>query len=377
MTRFLHTSDLQLGMTRHFLSEEAQARFSQARIDAVRTLARLAQERGCRFAVVAGDVFESNQLDRRTVARALDAFRAFSVPVYLLPGNHDPLDAASVFRSAAFTSACPPHLHVLDDATPREVEPGVEVVGAPWTSKRPLADLVARACESLASARGAVRVMVAHGAVDVLSPDADDPARIALAAAERALAEERIHYLALGDRHSTTDVGGSGRVRYSGAPEPTDFREVDPGNALVVSLDGGRCEVEAVRVGTWRFDERAYLLDDASHVEHLARELDALPDRERTVLRLSFRGALSLAAHARLEELLARARDVFAGVDLWERHTDLVVRPEDADFAALDVAGFARAALDDLRRTAGGDGDEARTARDALALLVRLAGRRA
>ena len=36
---------------------------------------RIAAETGCAFVVVAGDVFEHSQLDRRTVARALDALR--------------------------------------------------------------------------------------------------------------------------------------------------------------------------------------------------------------------------------------------------------------------------------------------------------------
>jgi len=52
--RFIHTADWQLGMTRHFLSEEAQARFSQARIDAIRTVGRIARETGAVFVVVSG-----------------------------------------------------------------------------------------------------------------------------------------------------------------------------------------------------------------------------------------------------------------------------------------------------------------------------------
>ena len=53
--RFLHTSDWQLGMTRWFLREgdgEAQARYSADRLEAVRRLGRLAQERGAEFIVV-------------------------------------------------------------------------------------------------------------------------------------------------------------------------------------------------------------------------------------------------------------------------------------------------------------------------------------
>jgi len=376
MVRFLHSADWQLGMTRHFLDEDAQARFTQARIDAVKTLARIARETDCAFAVVSGDVFEHNQLDRRTVTRAIDALREFTVPVYLLPGNHDPLDAASIFRSDAFVSGQPDGVHVLGTTDVCDVSPGVEVVGVPWTSKRPLTDLVGGVLEGLRSAAGVVRVVVAHGAVDTLSPDADDPARIALATVEEALGDGRLAYLALGDRHSLTSVGSSGRIWYPGAPEPTAFREVDAGKALVVEIDGDRCDVTPHEVGTWRFVDREHLLDSDADLDALEQEIAALPNRERTILRLAFRGTLTLAQKARLDELLERAREVFGGVDEWSRHTDLAVRPDDTDFADLDVSGFARDAVDELCETASSAGPEADTARDALSLLLRLAARR-
>lgn len=49
MIRFLHTSDWQLGMTRHFLSEGAQERYSQARFDAIRTMGRVAKDQDRQF----------------------------------------------------------------------------------------------------------------------------------------------------------------------------------------------------------------------------------------------------------------------------------------------------------------------------------------
>src|SRR5438046_5048256 len=109
MVRFLHTSDWQLGMGRYFLSREAQARFTGARIDAIRSISGVATQYECQFIVVAGDVFESNNLDRQVAVRALEAMRASAIPIYLLPGNHDPLDAASIYRSATFLSNCPPN----------------------------------------------------------------------------------------------------------------------------------------------------------------------------------------------------------------------------------------------------------------------------
>jgi DNA repair exonuclease SbcCD nuclease subunit len=108
MTRFIHTSDWQIGMTRHFLRGEAQARYTEARLDAIRMIATVADDEGCAFVVVAGDVFESNDLDRRTVVRALDAMGSFVIPLFLLPGNHDPVDASSIYQSPTFVANCPP-----------------------------------------------------------------------------------------------------------------------------------------------------------------------------------------------------------------------------------------------------------------------------
>jgi hypothetical protein len=50
------------------------------------------------------------------------------------------------------------------------------------------------------------------------------------------------------------------------------------------------------------------------------------------------------------------------------------VLPADADFEDLGLAGFAERAVASLRAQARSGGDGAATARDALALLVRLAG---
>ena len=371
MVRFLHTADWQLGMTRHFLGDEGQARFAQARFDAIRTLGRVASERGCEFVVVCGDVFESNQVDRRTVARALEALGAVPIPVYLLPGNHDALDAGSVFRSRAFQDSRPANVHVLEDSRPVVVRPGVEIVGAPWTSRRPLRDLCAAACDGLEPRDGVVRVLVGHGAVDTLSPSRDDPALISVAPAEAALASGAVNYAALGDRHSATSVGASGRIRYAGAPEPTDYDEERPGRVLVVDCDESRVEVDEVPVASWTFVRRGFDLAGEADIDSVARWFADLPAKECTVAKVWFVGTLTLRQHARLTEALERARDVFAAVEVWERSSDLAVVPDDGDFADLTLAGFARAAVDRLRAAPDAE------ARDALALLVRLARRSA
>ena len=370
MVRFVHTADLQLGMRRRFLDADAQARFADARVQAIRTIGALADEQEAAFVVVAGDVFESNQVDRRTVWRALEAFAAVPVPVLLLPGNHDPLQPGSLWTSPAFRERQPGNVRVITDTTPIEVVPGIEVVGAPWRTKRPLSDLAADAVADL-PADGRIRVLVAHGAVDTLHPDrVADPAAIRVGALDQALADGRIAVVCLGDRHSVTEVGGSGRIWYAGAPEPTDVIEEAPGHALVLELDGDRHEVTPHRVGTWRFlDVAVDLLDDAD-VDALAGRLDALADKERTVVVLRWTGTVSVRGRARLDELLAEAAEVFGAVEVRDQHCDLAVVPDDHDLTGLH--GFAQWTVDDLRDRL--HGDEAAVAADALALLHRLRG---
>ena len=378
--RFLHTADWQLGMTRHFLEGEAQPRYTAARRDVVSGLGALAKESGAEFVVVAGDVFDDNQLDPRVISQSLEAMRAIEIPVYLLPGNHDPLDAASVYTSTLFGAECPDNVIVLDRAGCYDVRPGVQLVAAPWRSKRPTTDLVAEVLADL-PADGTVRVVVAHGGVDILDPDPTRPSLIRLGAVRDALERGSIHYVALGDKHSQTQVDEDGRVWYSGSPEVTNYDDIepDPGHVLIVDVDEvdpAYCvAVHPHRVGTWRFVTLRAQVDNDRDIADLDLNLDLLTDKDRTVVRLVLTGTLTITDRAVLDACLDRYSRLFAWVGRWERHNDLVVVPEDGEFDDLGIGGFAADAVQELMATARGDGaQDAQTAQDALGLLLRLSG---
>lgn len=374
--RFIATADWQLGMVAGFLEPSARSRYQQARLDAVQRVGEVARERGAAFVVVGGDVFESNQLDRAIVARTFEVLRTFPVPVVLLPGNHDPLDSASIYDSAAFTARPPGNVHVLRDSVPYEVVPGVEVVGAPWSSKRPLVDLVGQACRSLEPAPpGVLRVVLGHGAASTLQPDRENPATIDVPALSEVLLSGRAHVAVLGDRHSTTQVAPG--IWYPGTPEVTRRREEEPGNVLVVDVAAGgggdgaggdgaggdgagaglpaRVTVERVRVGRWRFETVRWDVNSSDDVARLAHHLAEMPHKERTAVWLALTGTLTTRAKAELDELLDEARDLFALLEIWERNTNLAVMPDAFDFADLGLGGFAREAVQELTALAGSD----------------------
>ena len=371
MVRFLHTSDWQLGMTRHLFSEGAQERFNQARFDAIRSLGRIAAEANCQFVVVCGDAFESNQVDRKTVARALEALKEVSVPVWILPGNHDPLNEASVYSSKSFVQGKPANVNVISDATPIQVDHNVELVGAPWLSKRMPVNPFYEATKSLEPLPGVTRIVLAHGIVDLFTPKKDDPGVLTADSLERVVEDGKVSFVALGDRHSRTKIGAGDRIWYAGTPEVTDFGEGETGYVQIVELDGDRVVATPALVGQWRFVEKDRIdINCSEDIEALRSMLESIERKEQTVLRLNLVGSISLTQEAILQQFLSTIGDVFASFQISD--DELLVLPDDADFSGLDLSGFAEATVRQMREKMIGEGMERRTARDALALLVRL-----
>ncbi|MEX2487627.1 MAG: DNA repair exonuclease [Nitriliruptoraceae bacterium] len=375
MVRFLHTADWQLGMTRHYLRGEAQGRFAQDRLDVIVRMADLARDRECAFVVVAGDVFDTTHPDRRTVDRALDALRAFTVPVLLVAGNHDALVPGAVLRAPTFTQRLPDTVEIVADDVPRHPADGVEVVGAPWRSKRPIGDPVTPVCAAV-TPTAARRIVVGHGGVDDLSGDFDDPAIIRLADLEAAVDASGIDYVALGDRHSTTDVGRTGRIWYAGAPEPTSEREVDAGNALVVDLADSRDTpptVDVVPVGRWRFVEQLWDLAGAADLTRHFAALDARDAKARTVVKIAVTGVVTLEQASALDDGLDARADAFGALQRPERHRDLTIVVDEDELRGHPLPAYVATARDRLVATAQGTGPDAEAARDALGLLLRYA----
>jgi DNA repair exonuclease SbcCD nuclease subunit len=209
----------------------------------------------------------------------------------------------------------------------------------------------------------------------VLDPDPAKPSLIRLAALNDALDRGAVHYVALGDKHSRTRVGDTGRIWYSGSPEVTNYDDVesDPGHVLIADLDEAQVQVTSRHIGRWRFITLRHEVDDDRDIASLDINLDQLPDKDRTVVRLVLKGSLTVTDKAKLDACLDRYARLFASLRLWERHTDIAVIPADGEFDDLSIGGFAAGAVQELMATARADGADADDARSALGLLLRLA----
>ncbi len=371
MVRFIHTSDWQLGISQRFFHPDAYTLYSRRRIDMIKDIGRLAKSESCAFIAVAGDVFEYEQMDRRTVANALDAMAEAEMPVVLLPGNHDPYHEESVYQSKQFLEGKPKNIIVLTDSRPISLGDGLEVVGAPWHSKHPVGNPVAKTLDELEPTTNILRVCLAHGYVDTRAIDPDAEAIISTGMLEKAIADGKVHYIALGDRHSCDDIAASGRIRYSGTPEQTDFDETRPGHVCIVELSENAATVEERKIGKWNFRKIERQVTGADDVENLIRELDGFSDKDLSVIRLDISGSLGLTEnhdfHAQIDELALR----FACIDL--REIDFLVHTSDTSQLCRHLTGYAAEAVEKLRGIITEGGEQSAIAAESLLLLSRLA----
>lgn len=342
--KFLHTADWQIGMKATGLGE-AGARVREERLAAGRRVADAARNHGAEFILVAGDLFEDNAVDRLLVQKVADILRAFPGPVFIIPGNHDPLAPGSVWEHPAWKSAG--NIHVLREAVPVDI-PGGVLYPCPVFEKNSGRNPVAWIpCEDT----GQIRIGLAHGTVEGVQQDEPDYP-IPRDAARRA----KLDYLALGHWHSFApypDLDGAVRMAYSGTHETTKFGERDSGNALVVEIPsvGAPPLITSVRTGGLMWIPLAMELRERGDLKALRERAENLTDCEHTLIEIVLSGLLTADASGDLEHLedVLHSRFLFGRLDV----SRVRPSPEDESWISALPPGIIRDAAVRLRDCPG------------------------
>ncbi len=321
--KFLHTADWQLGMKAVHVGA-AGARVREERLVAAQRVVSAAQSQGAEFLLVAGDTFEDNAVDRLLVQKTADLLAAFPGPVYILPGNHDPLVPGSVWEHPAW---CRTNLHVLREPTPLTI-PGGTLIPAPllekYSTRNPVAEIDARTL-NLSTTEPVIGM--AHGTLNQIAAN-DDNFPIPNNAAQTA----GLDYLALGHWHSHLEIKGSdgiARLAYSGTHEPTKFGERQSGNALLVEISERNAipRITPLRTGGLTWLQWAEVFQQTGDAARLRQRIEQVESPASTLLEVRLTGLMNPREQAELQhirELLA-ARFLYARLD----DTPLVPTPED------------------------------------------------
>lgn len=368
MVRFLHTADLQIGKSFNWASGRAQNNLREAREDAIGQIGDVAAEREVDFVLIAGDLFDDNTVADGIVSRTCERLSGISVPVYILPGNHDFAGSPScVYQRDRFRTQKPDHVHILDEPEPTRVDVGTEdevmILPAPVRRRNERGDPTSHITAEFGreEAPEALRIGLAHGGVEAFGAE-DAASRINPERAE----EADLDYLALGDWHGTKQVGP--RTWYSGTPEPDSFTQNDSGNVLVVevSSEGEELSVGKVPTGTYRWPRKEETLRDREDVEALERWFEGLEDPLNALVRLELSGTLGMEATRELENLKEHLEDIVLKV----RHRGEVwPQASEEEIESIAAGGYVGDTVERLRSMSEAGGEKAKTADRALQLL--------
>lgn len=341
--RFLHTADWQIGMKAAHVGAAGE-HIREQRLKTARRVIVEARKARAEFILIAGDTFENNAVDRLLIQKTADILAGAGMPVYLIPGNHDPYVPGSVWEHPAWGSSR--NVRILTENAPVEI-PGGILFPCPIREKFSRKDPT-RWIQP--GTEGEIRIGAAHGTVEGVRQDEPDHP-IPRNAAERA----GLDYLALGHWHSTArypGTDGAVRMAYSGTPEPTAFGERDSGNVLIVEIErpGAVPAIETVHTGGLEWREIPREVRTGGDLAALRREIEGIENPAAVLLSLSVSGLMAPEDRAELD----RIREIVASRFLYGRMDASRLRPSPADdrWIATLPAGIIRQAGEKLRRLA-------------------------
>jgi predicted phosphodiesterase len=316
--KFLHTADWQIGMRAAMLGDKGE-RVRSARLESARRVAELARRERVDFVLVAGDTFENNGVERIKVREVAKILGSAACPVYIIPGNHDPVMPGSVWEDPVWREWS--NINLLTAQAAVEAADGATLYACPVSASDSRDDPT----RWIHPVGGGIAIGVAHGSVEI--PAYEQAVPIARNAAAHGL-----DYLALGHFHSTTfypDAESGVRMAYSGTHEPTAFGEQNSGNALIVEISshGAAPTIRTAPAGILKWLSFRRKIEKPGEIGGLAEELDRLPDPEQTLVECVLEGILFGVEH----DALARVLEIVEGRFLFGR--------ADADRLILDQSG--------------------------------------
>lgn len=230
--KLIHSADWQLGARfEQFIPLSEQLR--QARLATFQKALRLAQDEKADAFLIAGDLFEDNQVDDSMVKAVLSLFQEYSaVRIFIVPGNHDPQCGPNSVWNRDLFRECPSHVTIFREPSVIEHR-GAYFLGAPLQQKVSTRDPSLKLAE-LASALASdkIRIGLTHGSLAIPGKHQAHDFPIDLHAATRA----GLDYLAVGHWHNW-QVYDEGRLVMPGTPEPDQFDQSESGYVADIRID--------------------------------------------------------------------------------------------------------------------------------------------
>ncbi len=310
--KFIHTADIQIGARFTQFGEKAEV-LRAARLSTLRRVLDIARENDVDAVLIAGDMFESNQIASSLVQEAFAALAAYpEVPVVILPGNHDPLDGPGcIWMRKPFVNP-PAHVTVCISRDPVPIADAI-ILPVPITQKVSAKDPSLPLVEMTAAiASDKISIGMTHGALAIEGKHQPSDQPVALNAATRA----GLDYLAVGHWHKP-QVYDDGRLAMSGTPEPDDFNQ-GSGSVSLVEIAAPGEQPKITLIGSATFSWQSVTVDLLHREPKPEIISESIPENaaspDATVLRVSLIGPVFPEHRDILSSIVAQATKDYAVV---------------------------------------------------------------
>lgn len=277
--RIIHAADFHLDSAFAQLSaDKARQRRRESR-DTLDALAELARREKADLVLLAGDLFDGEQVYPETIERLKRALERIGCPVFISPGNHDPYTV----RSPYAVQEWPENVHIFkkEEIDAVEIE-GTDCVvyGAAFTGEH-------RGTEALEGlsvpADGRLHLLCLHGAVN-------EPGSAYGNIRSEQLAACGFDYAALGHihRYSGAQTCDGCVWCYSGCPEGRGFDETDDKGVVLAEVEKGRVRLEFIPLCRRRYRILTVDVSGAEPREALQRSLPVTAAED--IIRVIFTG---------------------------------------------------------------------------------------
>ncbi|MFZ0391333.1 MAG: DNA repair exonuclease [Calditrichia bacterium] len=307
--KILHTADLHLGMK--FIRgypPDVQEKLVKARAETLHRLVEVANKNNCDLLVIAGDLFDSQRINKTEILEAAQIIGRFNgAAALVLPGNHDYLQSGDSRLWDTFRQNMAENCLLLADTRALDLRPhGVDaaVYPAPCSTKHSSENMLGWLDHAVRDPEIRHHFGVAHGSLQGISPDFNSDY---FPMNEAELLEKGLDFWLLGHTHirlPLQESGSGARIFMPATPEPDGFDCGHSGSAWLLQADDeGKLSYQAVSSGRYRFLRIQAELNSAEDAGKLLAEFKILK-RETHLVKLQLKGRASGDVFDGLDSLL-------------------------------------------------------------------------
>lgn len=335
LVKFLHTADWHLGMKYSQLGEKAE-KTRQIRVKSVQKVLDHAREENVDFVLVAGDLFDSNDVDHRLLNIVSEILAQSRVPIYIIPGNHDPLTMDSLYLDPVWDSL--ENVTIFSESEPFTLSyPDVTIYPSPISQKQSKDDPT----EWITASRvreddhyNRISIGMAHGnlAIEGFIDNTNFPIK------PQRTEISGLDYLALGEWHSLYthhNPDGIPRTIYPGTPETTKFGEENSGKAVIVEIEKPNSApvIQELDVGTLIWEKHNLEIYSMADAQNLHLNIQQTPNPQNRVLSLNLTGVTDQDTINYLENFPSQFQNKFMLLNIIK--DDLYLKPNLFELKAL------------------------------------------